>query len=161
MKSIFTFIKSIAILLLISSTVFAQADNCSATFVVENNGYVRSAPITGTYYSLILTNNGPSDDTYNLVYLNDNTASLKNPDDSSSENNVNLLGTFLNTSKSVIKSVFIRAGENVGLFLAIKVPASTGYDLWSTSKISAISNKCSSYQVDATLHTIVIDVSEY
>lgn len=160
MKSIFTFIKSIAILLLLSSTVSAQSGNCSAKFVVENNGYVRSTPLTGTFYSLVLTNTGSSTDIYNLISSNQNGLLSSNPDSSNASLNVMLNSRFVDESDNVLTSISLEPGKTISFYLEIIVPTGTEYNKWNTMKVVAKSKLCTDSINDLVLHTHVIDVNE-
>ena len=78
---------------------YSQSNQCNATLNVEKDRNVRSAPQNGTYYSMILTNNGSVTNTFTL---NSNIInnSCQNPDNSNTSQNVIVTSTFLDKKPS-------------------------------------------------------------
>lgn len=146
------------LLLFFSSISFAQSSTCQGTLIVENNSYVRSAPLSGTFYSMVLTNTGNKSDTYSLSSSNVNSSS-SNPDRSTVTNNVAIKATFMDLQKNVISSIALAAGKSINFFVSIEVPVGTTINKWNSTQISAKSANCNTYQLDTILHTLVIDAS--
>jgi uncharacterized membrane protein len=135
---------------------FAQSGSCNANLIVENNGNIRSTPLDGTYYSLILTNKGSSTDTYVLSAQNIN-ASCANTDGSSNASNVSINVDFIDSEKSSISEITVNAGQSVNFYIHISVPAGTPVDKWSCNQITASSKNCTNFSVNTVLHTYVIN----
>ncbi|MFB9076384.1 hypothetical protein ACFFLS_19060 [Flavobacterium procerum] len=142
--------------LLITAISVAQSGSCSASLNVENNGNIRSTPLDGTYYSLILTNKSSSADTFVLSSKNINSSCV-NTDGSSSATNVTINTDFVNSERNSLSEINLSAGESVNFYIHITVPAGTSTQKWSCNKITATSKNCSSYAVDTVLHTYVIN----
>lgn len=140
----------------ITTISFAQSGSCNATLIVENNGNIRSTPVEGTYYSMILTNNGASTDTFLLSAKNSNS-SCANTDGSPSGTNVSLTADFINSEKSPISELTLNSGQSVNFFLHVSVPIGTPADKWSCNQIIATSKNCTNYSTDTVLHTYVIN----
>lgn len=164
-KFIFSFRKNIfqkdifpILFCFITTISFAQSGSCNALLVVERNGNTRSTPPDGTFYSMILTNNGSSADTYILSAKNVNS-SCSNPDGSSTSSNVVLNTDFVDSTKSIISEVTVNPGESVNFFIHITIPTRAAIQRWSCNQITATSKNCTNYSVDSLLHTLVIDPS--
>ncbi|WP_264554213.1 hypothetical protein [Flavobacterium sp. N2038] len=150
-KSIFTIL-----FCLLTTISFAQSGSCKAILVVENNGNIRNTPPDGTYYSMILTNNGSSTDTYVLSAKNVNST-CSNTDGSSTSRNIVVGTDFIDSTKSTISEITLNAGESVNFFIHITIPAGTPVEKWSCNQITATSKSCTNYSVDSLLHTFVIN----
>lgn len=142
--------------LLITTISFAQSGSCNAVLIVENNGNIRSTPLDGTYYSMILTNKSSSTDTFVLSSKNIN-ASCANTDGSSASGNVLIKTDFINSDRNAISEITLSAGQSVNFYIHITVPAGTLTQKWSCNQITASSTNCSSYAVDTVLHTYIIN----
>jgi len=142
--------------LLITTISFAQSGSCSASLIVENNGNIRSTPLDGTYYSMVLTNNSSSTDTFVLSSKNIN-ASCTNTDGSSTAGNVIINTDFINSERNSLSEITLSAGESVNFYINVTIPAGTSTQKWSCNKITAASKNCSNYSVDAVLHTYIIN----
>ena len=141
---------------LITTISFAQSGSCNATLIVENNGNVRSTPLDGTYYSMVLTNNSSSADTFVLSNKNIN-ASCANTDGSSTAGNVIINADFIDSERNSLSEITLSAGQSVNFYIHITVPAGTSIQKWSCNQITATSKNCSSYAVDTVLHTYIIN----
>ncbi|MDP5202466.1 hypothetical protein [Flavobacterium sp. DG2-3] len=144
------------LLCLITTVSFAQSGSCNATLIVENNGNIRSTPLDGTYYSMVLTNNSSSTDTFVLSSKNIN-ASCANTDGSSTAGNVIINTDFINSSRNSLSEITLSAGESLNFYIHITIPAGTSIQKWSCNKITATSKNCTSYAVDTVLHTYIIN----
>jgi len=152
------FKKSLFFLLFVLSTTIslAQSGSCNATLIVENNGNIRSTPLDGTYYSMVLTNNSSSTDTFFLSAQNINS-SCANTDGSSTAGNVIINTDFINSTRNSQSEITLSAGESVNFYIHVTVPTGTSPQKWSCTKITATSKNCSSYTVDTVLHTYIIN----
>jgi hypothetical protein len=162
-KFIFSFKKNIfqkniftILFCLLTTLSFAQSGSCNANLIVENNGNIRSTPLDGTFYSMILTNNGSSADTYILDVTNIN-ASCSNTDGSPSANNVIINTNFIDSEKNTISEITVNAGQSVNFFIHVTIPAGTSIQKWSCNQITATSKNCTNYTVDSLLHTFIIN----
>lgn len=161
-KSIFSFKRSIfqknifpVLFCLALNISFAQS-GCNATLIVENNGNIRSTPLDGTYYAMVLTNNGSSTDTYLLASKNINS-SCSNTDDSPATSNVFINAAFIDSEKNSISEITLNAGQTMNFYVHIAVPVGTTVEKWSCNQITATSKNCTNYSVDTVLHTYVIN----
>lgn len=162
-KFIFSFKRNIfhknlisLLLFLMAITSFAQSGSCNAKLVVENNGNIRSTPLEGTYYSMILENNSSSTDTFVLSTKNIN-ASCANTDGSSTTGNVTINTEFIDSERNSLNEITLGAGQSVNFYIHITVPAGTSIQKWSCDQITATSKNCTNYGVDTVLHTFVIN----
>lgn len=145
-------------LLLNSLSSFGQT-SCQADFNVYKGRNIRSVPLDGTYYTMVITNKGTTRNIYSLSAKNIN-ATCANTDGSSSVGNVNINSTFLDWDRNAISQVEIGAGQSVKFLVRITVPPGTSINKWCCTQISASSNDCSNYRVSTVLHTLVINPSE-
>lgn len=153
-------IKRVAlILVLFTSITFGQTNNCKAILIVENNGNIRSTPLDGTYYSMIITNTGNSSDTYSLSSINVNS-SCSNDDGSSTVNNVLINADIIDSNRNPINEITLNSGESVNFYVHITIPLGTIINKWSCTQIIAKSKSCTNYKVDSVLHTFVINPSK-
>lgn len=152
------FKKNLLILLLFFTTTIslAQSGSCNATLIVENNGNIRSAPLDGTYYSMVLTNNSSSTDTFVLGAKNVNS-SCANTDGSSTAGNVIINTDFIDSTRSTLSEITLNAGESVNFYIHITIPAGTSVKKWSCNEITATSKNCSNYTAATVLHTYIIN----
>jgi hypothetical protein len=142
--------------LLITTISLAQSGSCSATLIVENNGNIRSTPLDGTYYSMILTNNSSSADTFVLTSKKIN-ASCSNTDGSSTSGNVIIHTDFINSERNSLSEITLSAGQSVNFYVHVTIPAGTAAQKWSCNQINATSTNCSSYTAVTVLHTYIIN----
>ncbi|WP_264538262.1 hypothetical protein [Flavobacterium sp. N1736] len=162
-KSIFSYKKRIfqknifsLLFCLLLNISFAQSGSCSAILVVENNGNIRSTPLDGTYYAMVLTNNGASTDTYVLNSKNINS-SCSNSDDSPASGNVAVNAEFIDSEKNTISEITLNAGQSINFYIHIAVPIGTAVEKWSCNQITATSKNCSNYSAETVLHTYIIN----
>ncbi|WP_316633126.1 hypothetical protein [uncultured Flavobacterium sp.] len=148
----------VLIFILISTFAFAQSGSCNATLIVENNGNIRSTPPAGTYYSMVLTNNSSSTDTYILSAKNINN-SCANTDGSSTATNVIINTDFIDSQKSTISEISIGAGQSVNFYIHVTLPVNTAVEKWSCDQITATSKNCTNYSINTVLHTYIINPS--
>lgn len=147
----------IIFLILNSAVTFAQT--CNANLDVSKGRKTRSTSSSGTYYKMAITNNGPSNDVYTLSSLNIND-NCSNNDNSSTTSNVVLNISFADLKLNSISTIAVNSGETL-LFLAhVIVPPGTPFDKWCCTQITATSNFCTSYKVNTTLHTLVINSND-
>lgn len=144
------------VLLLIFSSLnsFAQIA-CSADFEVNKGRNVRSSPLDGTYYTMVIKNKSHFSSVYSLSAQNIN-GSCSNTDGSSTAGNVNINAAFLDIRRNPISQINLNAGESVKFLVHITVPIGTNIDKWCCTQIVANSN-CSNYKVSTVLHTLVIN----
>ena len=83
----------VIIVMLTTTITFGQSNSCNAELKVEKDRNIRSTPLDGTYYSMVITNTASSTDTFSLTALNINST-CANTDGSSSADNVNIEGNF-------------------------------------------------------------------
>lgn len=152
------FKKNLLILLFLFTTTIslAQSGSCNATLIVENNGNIRSTPLDGTYYSMVLTNNSSSTDTFVLSSKNINS-SCANTDGSTTAGNVIINADFIDSTRNSLNEVTLSAGESVNFYIHITVPTGTSTQKWSCNKITATSKNCINYTTDTVLHTFIIN----
>jgi len=150
-KSVFPFL-----FFLISTISFAQSGSCNGTLIVENNGNIRSTPLDGTYYSMVLTNNSSSTDTFMLSVKNIN-ASCANTDGSSTTGNVIINTDFIDSERNSLTEITVNAGQSVNFYIHITVPVGTSIQKWSCNQVTATSKNCTNYAIDTVLHTYVIN----
>lgn len=143
---------------LLVNSVSSFSQNCNANLEVSKNRNTRSASNTGTYYKMIITNNGPND-VYTLSSINANTI-CSNSDGSNTSTNVVLNISFEDLNFNTINSVSLKSGETVTFLVHVLVPTGTPINKWSCSQISANSNLCSNYKINTTLHTLVINSND-
>ncbi|MBF4518415.1 hypothetical protein IRZ71_18825 [Flavobacterium sp. ANB] len=161
-KSIFSFKKAIfqknifPILFCLALNISFAQSGCNATLIVENNGNIRSTPLDGTYYAMVLTNNGLSTDTYLLTSKNINS-SCTNTDDSTATSNVIITADFIDSEKTAIDQITLSAGQTINFYVHITVPVGTAVEKWSCNQITATSKNCTNYSADTVLHTYVIN----
>ncbi|KQB39790.1 hypothetical protein RC62_1484 [Flavobacterium aquidurense] len=162
-KFIFSFKKNIfrrnlfcLSLFLVTTISFAQSVSCNATLVVENNGNIRSTPLEGTYYAMILTNNSSSTDTFILSNKNINS-SCTNTDGSSTTGNVTISTDFIDSERNSLNEITLNPGQSKSFYIHVTVPAGTSIQKWSCDQITATSKNCINYTVDTVLHTYIIN----
>lgn len=144
-------------LFLSTSTIFAQT--CAADFDVLKGRKSRSTTAIGTYYKMIITNKGTSNDVYTLSSSNIN-GTCSNSDNSSTSNNVILNVTFTDNNLNPITSISVNSGETLTFLVHVTIPIGTPIDRWSCSQINASSSICSSYKVTTTIHTLLINSND-
>ena len=150
---------SLFIFLINTSIAVAQSNSCTIALKVDKDRNTRSTPANGTFYALIITNNGKITDTIYLSSIDANST-CSNSDGSSTKTNVILDVEFLDKNLKPINEIKINSGETINFFAHIIVPKGTLFDKWSCSQVIAKSKLCSSYKVDAFLHTLVINSNE-
>lgn len=161
-KYIFSFKKNIfkkklfVLLFFLITTISLAQSGCNAALIVENNGNIRSTPLDGTYYSMVLTNNGSSADTYVLNSKNIN-ASCSNTDGSSTGGNVTINTDFIDSDRNSLSEITLSAGQSMNFYVHITVPVNTSTQRWSCDQITATSKNCTSYAVNTVLHTYIIN----
>lgn len=162
-KFIFSFKNNIfqknlfAILFCLTTSVsFAQSGSCNGTLVVENNGNIRSTPPDGTYYSMVLTNNSSSTDTFILSTKNINT-SCTNPDESTTAGNITINSNFIDSERNPLSEITLTTGQSVNFYIHITIPPGTSLQKWSCDQITATSKNCTNYSIDTVLHTYIIN----
>lgn len=162
-KYIFSFKKNIfqnniffILFCLISTVSFAQSGSCTATLVVKDDGNIRSTPPGGTYYKMILTNNGGSTDSYVLSVKNINNT-CSNTDGSSTTSNVLINTDFIDFDKKTINEITLEAGQSVNFYIHVTVPPNTHVEKWSCNQVTATSKNCTNYATDTVLHTYIIN----
>ena len=141
--------------ILSTSITYAQ-NTCNAILIVEDNGNVDSASQEGVTYKMTFTNNGFSAETYTLSAININSI-CKNPDESAANKNVILSTQFLDSNKNKITEITIEPGESIHFLTKLTIPVGTTLARWSCNQIVATAKNCTSYKVDTTLHTYVLN----
>jgi hypothetical protein len=148
--------KLFVLFFLIPTISLAQSGSCNGILIVENNGNIRSTPLDGTYYSMVLTNNSSSTDTYVLSKKNIN-ASCANTDGSSTAGNITINADFIDSERNSISEITLNAGQSVNFYIHITIPNGTSIQKWSCDEITATSKNCSNYAVTTVLHTYIIN----
>ncbi|MGH2666115.1 hypothetical protein [Flavobacterium sp.] len=138
-----------------SLSTFGQS-SCQADFDVYKSRNIRSVPLDGTYYTMVITNKTPSRNTYSLSAKNINST-CSNTDGSSTSNNVDINSTFLDMDKNRIDKIEIDGGQSVKFLVRITVPTGTALNKWCCTQIVASSTQCSNYRLSTVLHTLVIN----
>lgn len=165
-KFIFSFKKNIfqknifsLLFYLITTLSFAQSGSCNATLGVEKERNYSNAGTDGAYFTLIITNDGNSSDVYNLSALNINS-NCSNSDQTSTSQNVNLIGSFLDDSSVPITSITVASHQTATFSIHLTVPQGTAYNKWNCTQINATSTNCSDYTASTIVHTIINNPSE-
>lgn len=149
--------KLLIIFLILNSTLnFAQT--CNANLEVLKNRNTRSTSFTGTYYKMTIINNGPND-VYTLSSFNTNTI-YTNSDGSNTSTNVALNISFEDNNFNPISSIEVKSGETITFLTHITIPFGTPIDKWCCTQINASSNLCEGYNLNTTLHTLVINSND-
>lgn len=149
----------ILIFVLNTVTVLGQSNSCSALLKVEKDRNTRSTPQDGTYYTMLISNNGSATDVFRLSALNVNST-CANTDGSDTTKNVKLNPLFLDANRNPITEISVNPGQTVSFFVHIVVPINTPFNKWNCTQISAKSRLCNTYEVNTVLHTLVINPSE-
>lgn len=147
----------IIFLILNSAITFAQT--CSANLDVLKGRKTRSTTSSGTYYKMTITNNGSSNDIYNLSFLNTNNI-CTNSDNSSTATNVVLNITFADINLNSISTIAVNSGETLIFLVHVTVPLGTSFDKWCCTQITATSSICNNYKVNTSLNTLVINSND-
>jgi hypothetical protein len=165
-KFIFSFKKNIfqknifsILFCLLTTLSFAQSGSCNATLGVEKDRNYSNADTYGAYFTLVITNEGNSTDVYNLSALNIN-GNCANNDQTSTSQNVNLIGNFLDNSAVPITSITVSSHQIATFSIHLTVPQGTAYNKWNCTQINATSTNCSNYTASTIVHTIVNNPSE-
>lgn len=153
LKTIFLFF------IFFNSFLYGQTTKCNVSLNVEKQRNIRSTTLEGTYYAMILTNNSTTKSTYILTSENRNL-DCQNPDNISSNDNVELKINFLDEKLKPISEISIQSGQNIKFFVHVTVPKNTTVNKWSCTEIMANSIECSDYGVRTLLKTLVISASE-
>lgn len=149
----------ILIFVLNTSIALAQSSSCSALLKVEKDRNTRSTPSDGTYYSMLISNNGTANDVFRLSALNVNST-CANTDGSDTSKNVKLNPVFLDANRNPISEINVNRGQTVSFYVRMLVPANTQVNRWSCIQVVAKPSLCSSYETSTILHTLVINPSE-
>jgi len=146
----------ILIFVLNTATALGQ---CNAEVKVEKDRNIRSTPQDGTYYAMLISNNGTSNDVFRLSAVSVNTT-CANPDGSSTVKNVKLNPVFLDANRNPITEISVGRGQTVPFFVRMLVPANTEVNRWNCTQVVAKPTLCNSYQTSTILHTLVINPNE-
>lgn len=164
-KFIFSFKKNIfqknifsLLFCLITTIAFAQSGSCNTTLGVEKERNYSSAGTDGAYFVLVIANEGNSTDIYNLSALNIND-NCSNSDQTSTSQNVTLIGRFLDNSSVPITSITVLSHQTATFSIHLTVPSGTAYNKWNCTQINATSTNCN-YTTSTIVHTIVNNPSE-
>lgn len=147
------------IIFLILNSANTLAQTCNAKLDVLKGRKTRSTSNSGTYYKMIITNNGVNNDIYTLSSLNINN-NCSNSDNSSTATNVVLNISFVDNNLSPISTIAINSGETLSFLAHVTVPTGTPFDKWCCTQITATSSMCPSYKTNTTLHTLVINSND-
>lgn len=165
-KFIFSFKKNIfqknifsLLLCLITTFSFAQSGSCNATLGVEKERNYSNAGTDGAYFTLLITNEGNSPDTFNLSALNINS-NCSNSDQTNTSQNVNLISSFQDDNSAPITSITVASHQTATFQIHLTVPQGTAYNKWNCTQINATSTNCSNYTASTIVHTIVNNPSE-
>jgi hypothetical protein len=148
-KSIFTLL-----LLVLISPLSSFAQNCSVTIAAKNN--IESVNKEGRVYFVTLQNNTGEDIALNLSVANYN--SEKNPDGTSTKENVKLTASLLNSEGKIMgNKVNLSAKELKAIQVKITVPSGTPIEHWNNMILTATSDKCLKYTSTLVLFTFIPD----
>ncbi len=142
-----------------NSFLYGQTTKCNVSLNVEKQRNTRSTTLEGTYYAMILTNISATQSTYTLTSENRNL-DCQNPDNTSSNDNVELKINFLYEKLKPINEISIQSGQKIKFFVHITVPKNTNINKWSCTEILANSKECTDYEVRTLIKTLVISASE-
>jgi hypothetical protein len=151
--------KTVLMFAFVFITANSYSQSCKATLLVEKNRFTKSVPPEGVSYSLLISNTGSSNATFDLNASNINS-SCSNNDGSSSSSNVNLNISFTDINSNTINQISLNPGETITFLAIVKVPFGTAFSKWNCSQITATSIECPSYKVNTVLHTLVSNPSE-
>jgi hypothetical protein len=140
-------------------TANSYSQSCKATLQVEKNRFTKSVPPEGISYSLLISNTGSRNATFDLSASNINS-NCSNNDGSNTSSNVILSMSFTDTNSNSINQISLNPGETVTFLVKVKAPFGTAVNKWNCSQITATSIECPSYKVNTVLHTLVSDPSE-
>ena len=142
-----------------TSIVLGQSNSCNAELKVEKDRNTRSTPQEGTYYAMVLSNNGSSNDVFRLTALTVNST-CANTDGSDNGKNVKLNPVFLDTNRNPISEISVNRGATVSFFVRMLVPINTPVNKWNCTQVIAKPRSCSNYEASTILHTLVINPNE-
>ncbi len=147
------------IFVLNTSIVLGQSSSCNAEVKVEKDRNTRSTPQDGTYYAMVLSNKGNSNDVFRLTALTVNST-CANTDGSDTAKNVNLNPVFLDANRNPITEISVNRGQTVSFFVHMLVPTNTPFDKWNCTQVIAKPRSCNNYEASTILHTLVINPNE-
>jgi hypothetical protein len=150
MTSLFQlFFFSIALLLFTNSTI---AQNCLFNLIVKNN--IESVNNEGRVYFLEILNLSNEELEIDLSISNNNIG--KNPDESSSVNNVNLFAELLNENGAELNNkVNLNSREAKKFQVKVSVPEGTPIEHWNSLLVVAKSKNCIDNAKLVTLYTFI------
>ena len=149
----------ILIFVLNTATVLGQSNSCNAEIKVEKDRNTRSTPQDGTYYAMLISNNGTASDVFRLSAVSVNSTCI-NPDASTNIKNVKLNPVFLDANRNPITEISVGRGQTVSFFVRMLVPANTEINRWNCTQIVAKPTSCNNFQTSTILHTLVINPNE-
>jgi hypothetical protein len=147
------------IFVLNASFVLGQSSSCNAEIKVEKDRSTRSTPQDGTYFPMVLSNKGNSNDVFRLTAASINSG-CANPDGSDVSKNVKLNPVFLDANRNPITEISVNKGQTVSFFVHMLVPANTAFNKWNCTQVTAKPRSCSNYETSTVLHTLVINPNE-
>jgi hypothetical protein len=135
----------------------SSAQKCSFSLIAKNN--IESVNNEGRIYFMELQNNSDEIMVINLSVSNKN--SEKNPDQTTSMNNVSLNAKFLTEDGQEIKNTLKIGPKDLLKFqVKVTVPAGTPTERWNNLNIKATSDNCDGYSTSLVLYTFIPNPEE-
>jgi hypothetical protein len=152
-------LKSLLIILffILLSPLRSSAQDCSLALTAKNN--IESVNEEGRVYFITLQNSSSEAILLNLSVTNNNSG--KNPDETSSIDNVKLNARVLNTEGQEMSSkIKLESKQSLEFQVKVTVPAGTPIEHWNNLLLKASSEKCNNYSTSLILYTFIPNPEE-
>jgi hypothetical protein len=152
-------LKSLLIILffILLSPLKSSAQDCSLVLTAKNN--IESVNDEGRVYFITLQNNSSEAILLNLSVTNNNSG--KNPDETSSIDNVKLNARILNTEGQEMTSKIKLVPKQLLEFqVKVTVPVGTPIKRWNNLLLKASTDKCNNYSASLILYTFIPNPEE-
>jgi hypothetical protein len=134
-----------------------STQKCPFNISAKNN--IESVNKEGRVYFLEIQNNSNDEMEINLTVINDN--SVKNPDESDGNQNVNLIAKLIYEDGTEIKGMLKLKSKELSKFqVKVSVPTGTPFGHWNNLLVSATSNKCKDHTQSLMLFTFIPNPDE-
>jgi hypothetical protein len=155
-KSIYKFILLI-LFLVILSPLRSSAQECKVSLLAKNN--IESVNEEGRIYFITIQNNSSEAIEMNLTVTNTNSG--KNPDETSSNDNVKLIAKLLNTEgREITGNIKLASKQQQEIQVKVTVPSGTPIHHWNNMLLKASSEKCKNYSTSLILYTYIPNPEE-
>jgi hypothetical protein len=145
------------IFLILLGQLNSSAQECSLSLLAKNN--IESVNNEGRVYFITLQNKSNEAIVINLSVSNSNTG--KNPDETSSRDNVKLNAKILNTEGQEIQNkIKLEAKQLLEFQVKVTVPDGTPIKRWNNLLLNASSDKCNNYSASLILYTFIPNPEE-